>query len=236
MKSKQTIPTNHPAVKNFLSSVFLLLLPAVAMGQNVEKISCRVVCFARNNDKIEKLALRVPEQQEVISEFPVSHISGMVTIPVVGGKAVFYDAASADGPPVAIATIPPDIKNTLIIFFPSPTNGQSSYSTWVLDFSKKGIPDDGVLVSNVSTKDARIIIGEHKILLRPGKLAPLLRPKELNEYNMAKLEIQIERNGQWETATQTVIKFPKGLRQLFVAYFDERKASVSFRTYKVTGL
>lgn len=223
-------------MKKFLSCVFLLMLPASGLGQDVEKITCRVVCFARNNDKIEKLAVRVPEQEEVVTRFPVSHISTKFQIPVVGRKVVFHDAASADGAPVAIATIPAKIKNALIIFFPSQTDGGSPYVTSVLDFSKKGIPEDGVVVSNVSTRDARIIVGEHKILLRPGKLAPLVRPKERNEYNMAKLEIQIERDGEWRTATQTVIKFPQGLRQLFVAYLDERKGTVSIRTYKVTGL
>ncbi len=237
MKSDRLLSTSrsHSIMKKLLCSVFLFLLPALGLAQEVDKIACRVVCFARTKDKVEKLLIRVPEQSEVVTAFPVSHISSKIEIPVVDGKAVFYDAASKGGSPVAIASIPPEIKNALIMFFPSPSDGGPSYSTSVLDFSPKGIPEDGLVVSNVSGMDARITVGEHKIQLRPGKTVPLARPNERNEYNMARLEIQTQRNGEWRTTTQTVIKFPIGLRQLFVAYPDAGKESVSFRTYKIIG-
>jgi hypothetical protein len=215
----------------FLLSLFSTL---AAVAQEVTMIQIRTLCFERNSSGIDKLAVVKPDQSVIEIGFPESFPSAQEKVPVVEGKVLFHDPSNLTGSPVAVARIPSALKNVLVMFFPNPgAENETAYRTVVIDSSLKGIPEDGALVMNIFPSDVRIVIGEHRVFLTPGKRAGLARPKQRNDYNMAPVVFQAQVGNEWKTVAETLVRFPAEQQQFFVSYPDSRTLQLAFRSYQI---
>ncbi len=218
----------------------LLLLLALASSlsltaQEVAKTQIRTLCFERDSTGIDELAVIGPDKSIQEIRFPDSFPSQKFRVPIVEGKIYFVNPAANDGKPVAIASIPRGMKNALVMFFPHPAGSEekTAYRTVVIDASSDGIPVDGALVMNLFGSDVRVVVGEHRILLKPGKTVGLPRPKKRNDYNMAAVVMQAEVKNEWKTMAETVIRFPPGQQQFFVSYPNPRSKGLALRSYQL---
>jgi len=214
--------------------VLAFILPASTRAQEAPSVQIRILCFERDATGIDKLAVINPNQPKIDMKFPESFFSPKTKVPVVDGKVGFYNPANLTGPPIAIATIPPGMKSGIVLFFPAEAGKENLvYQTSVIDASMEGIPQDGALVMNLFDKEVRVVIGEHRLVLKPGKSAPVVRPKDRNDYNMTPVIFLAEVNGEWKTASETLVRFPEKLQQLFVSYPDGQTKRLSFRAYQI---
>lgn len=214
--------------------VLALILPVSTRAQEAASVQIRILCFERDATGIDKLAVIHPNQPRVDLKFPESFFSPKTKVPVVEGKIGFYNPANLAGPPIAVATIPSGMKNGIVLFFPAEAGKDNMvYRTSVMDASMEGIPQDGALVMNLFNKEVRVVVGEHRLILKPGKSAPVVRPKDRNDYNMSPVVFLAEVNGEWKTASETLVRFPEKLQQLFVSYPDSQNKRLSFRAYQI---
>jgi len=211
------------------------ILPASVRAQEAASVEIRILCFERDATGIDKLTVIQPNQPKINLKFPESFFSPKTKVPVVEGKIGFYNPANLAGAPIAIATIPAGMKSGIVLFFPAePGKDNLVYRTSVLDASMEGIPQDGALVMNLFDKEVRVVIGEHRLVLKPGKSTTVVRPQDRNDYNMTPVVFLTEVNGEWKTASETLVRFPEKLQQLFVSYSDSQSKRLSFRAYQIS--
>ncbi len=197
-------------------------------------VQIRTLCFERVPGGTDRLAVLNPDKSATEIKFPESYPSPPAKVFLNKGKVIFNDPKDLTGPAVAIATVPAGMKNGLVMCFPSGAKeGEPPYRTVVVDISLKGIPKDGALVMSVFPEDVRVVIGEHRILLKPGKSAGLKRPQKRNDYNMAPVVFQAQEGAEWKTAAETLVSFPPDLRQFFVSFPDFRTNKLRFRSYQI---
>jgi hypothetical protein len=154
-------------------------------------------------------------------------------VPVVNGKVVFYAQGNLTSP-AAIASMPSGTGDVLVLLISAPASKKPLvFDTVVIDMSKNGFPDDGAVIMNAYPNDVRVVIGEHRILLKPGMRKALARPTQRNEFNMAQVVIQYSREADWRTAVETLVSFPPELKQLFIAYSEPGSNRVTMRSYKI---
>lgn len=199
-------------------------------------VQIRTLCFQRGADTPEKLVVKKPDgvlvEIELSSTFPTSK----TRVPMVEGKVAFYAIGQLEQL-AAVATVPSGIKDALVLLVPAPAAKKPLiFDTVVMDLSKNAFPEDGALVMNAYPRDVRAVIGEHRVLLKPGMRAAVARPKERNDYNMAAVVIQYKNKEEWLTANETLVSFPEALRQLFIAYADPGNNQVTFRSYSIREL
>ena len=214
--------------------ILAFILPPITRAQEAASIQIRVLCFERDATGIDKLSVIRPDKSTIDLKFPESFFSPKTKVPVVEGKVGFYNPANLAGPPIAIASIPAGMKSGIVMFFPVDGGKDNlAYRTSVVDASIEGIPQDGALIINLFDKEVRVVIGEHRLILKPRKSAAVARPKDRNDYNMAPVVFLAEVNGEWKTASETLVRFPEKLQQLFVSYPDAQSKRLSFRAYQI---
>lgn len=205
-------------------------------AQEMQIVQIRTLCFQRGADTPESLVVKKPDGNLVEIELSSSFPTTKTKVPIVEGKIGFY-AKGQLGQQVAVASVASDIKDVLILLVPAPaTKKPIIFDTVVMDLSKSAFPDDGALVMNAYPRDVRAVIGEHRILLKPGMRAAVARPAKRNDYNMAAVVIQYKSKEEWLTAAETMVSFPEALRQLFITYADPKNNQVTFRSYSIRDL
>lgn len=220
-----------------LALLITLLIAAGSSAQESASVTIRTLCFQRDAAGIDKLAVRVPELPVVEMKFPESFFSPKTKVPVTGGKVFFYNAAEKSGAPIAVANIPSDLKSVFILFFPvEGDKDKMVYRTSVMDASLQGIPPDGAMILNLFPKEVRVVVGEHRIALKPGNNAGVARPKDRNDYNMSPVVFLAENNGDWKVVSETLVRFPEQLQQFFIAYPDGPSGRLSFRAIQIDNI
>jgi hypothetical protein len=217
---------------------FLLLiavvLQSVSFAQDASTVTIRTFCFQRDSSGVDRLAVKSPDQAVVEMKFPESFFSPKTKVPLFDGKVVFYNAADLAGAPVSVAKIPAGMKSVFVLFFPvQGDKDKMLYRTSVIDASLQGIPKDGAMVMNLYPKEVRAVIGEHRVILKPGKTAGVARPKERNDYNMSPVVFLAEAGGEWKVMSETLVRFPEENQQFFISYQDGKNGRLSFRALQV---
>jgi hypothetical protein len=205
-------------------------------AQEGASVLIRTLCFQRDPSGIDRLAVLKSDQHAIEMKFPESFFSPNTRVPIAGGKVVFHNPANLAGPAIAVASIPAGMQTALILFFPVEADPDKMiFRTSVIDASLKGIPEDGALVMNLYPQDVRVVIGEHRVQLKPGGSAGLARPKERNDYNMSPVVFLEELKGEWKTASETLVRFPEEQRQFFVSYPNLQTHRLSFRAIPINN-
>lgn len=104
----------------------------------------------------------------------------------------------------------------------------------VINASLDDIPDDGALVMNICAEDLRVVIGEHKILLKAGRSVGVARPSKRNDYNMASVVFLKQETGEWKVQAETAVRFPEDQQQFFVAFPDPKRKRIQIRAYDLS--
>lgn len=220
-------------MKNLLLLI-AFILPAGLLAQETPSVTIRALCFQRDATGIDRLAVKAPEQPVIEIKFPESFFTQKTKVPVTGGKVVFFNPANLAGTPIAVATIPEGMKSVLILFFPvEGDKDKMVYRTSVIDASLQGVPKDGAMVMNLYPKEVRAVIGEHRVLLKPGITAGVARPKERNDYNMSPVVFLAETGGEWKVVSETLVRFPEDNQQFFISYPDGQSGRLSFRALQI---
>lgn len=192
-------------------------------------LTCRLLNFERGGNGNNELIVVDQEGLPVQCKLPSDSLSKPVKLPVIERKLIFRREIAE--PPVAIATVPSGITEALLVFLPS-DDPKFDYRPVVLDGSKKGFPESGCLVLNIYSEEVRFILGEHKIMLPPGKTAKLERPEQRDNFNMAGVVFQFKTDKGWRAAYETMSRFPEGQRHLYIAYVDPKSKRPKVRSYR----
>ncbi len=220
-------------IRYFLPLVLGFL--GLAGAQEAPSASVRVLCFERDPSGLDRLSVVTADKKFEEIRFPESFPSRPVKVPLIKGTAYFYDPAKTEGKPVASAAIPGGMKKAYVMFFPAPPSEDGPlYRTIVLDASLKNIPEDGAMVMNIAAENLRVIIGEHKFLLKAGKSTGIQRPKKRNDYNMASVVFMREEEGEWKVEAETAVRFPEEQQQFFVAFPDPKRKRIQIRAYDLS--
>jgi hypothetical protein len=125
--------------------------------------------------------------------------------------------------------VPSSIRRAILILMPGET--QRSMRAVLVDDISGRFPDAGACVVNLSRVHIRMAVGEHRALVSPGADHPLGCPQERDDFNMAQLLFQFERDGAWRTASETRLRFAPGMRHLILAEHDPRSGRPRVRTF-----
>lgn len=214
--------------------LFLALLAIAGAQEGAPPVACRFLCFARAKDGTAALVAAAPGGKAADCPLPLSTFSKPVALLPAGGVIEFRKAA---GDPAAVtsARIPAGMKQALLLFLPSEDEGKQLHETVVLEDSPKAFPADGSVVLNLYRQNVRFILGEHQILLPPGKTASLARPVKRDQFNMAAIAFQFQTGESWRTAAETMVRFPEGQRHLFVTFVDPATKRPRMRSFRVDG-
>lgn len=217
-----------------MKTLVLALIALTGISQAQEAVACRFLCFARAKDGTAKLIAAGANGQPLDCPLPLSMPSNPVPLVPKNGSIEFRKAVT-DTAPVAVAKVPAGIKSAYVLMLPSEGKEGQIHDVVVIDDSPKGFPKDGCVVLNLYQQNVRFIIGEHQILLPPGKTAPLERPKKIDEFNMSATAFQFQSGEEWRTASESLIRFPEGQRHLFVTYVDPATKRPRLKSFRIEG-
>jgi hypothetical protein len=123
--------------------------------------------------------------------------------------------------PAAIANIPENVKSAMLVFLPAPkTPNTLPWRVFVVEDSPKNFPDGGAFVANFYSQDIRFVIGESKIMLKPGGFVGVPRPTKRDDFNMAPVVFQFLQDVSWRNASETMLRFLPNKNYLMFAYLD----------------
>lgn len=125
--------------------------------------------------------------------------------------------------------IPSAVRRALMLLMPGET--RRSLRAVLVDDAPGRVPDAGACVVNLSKVHIRLALGEHRALIAPGADHPLACPQERDDFNMAQVLFQFERDGSWRTASETRLRFAPGMRHLILAEHDARSGRPRVRTF-----
>lgn len=200
------------------SLLVILVLPSLSLAQEGRPINCRFASLD-NRVPIPAMLTMSLDGVETPVSVPTSSISKPVACFVTGDTLKFI--AAADRKPIANATIPASIKAAILLFVPAPKTGSTlPWRVFVIEDSEKNFPDGGAFVANFHTDDVRFIIGEHKMLLPSGRFSGVAPPAKRDDFNMAPVVFQFQKENTWRDASETMLRFLPSFRYLMVTFVD----------------
>ena len=206
-------------MKTLVHCCWLLWLSlGLLSAQDAPKVSCRFLFFdVMGGAAPTDMATVGATGERTRCEVPARVISAPVACLTKNGAIGFVFAGT--GKPLASATIPAGVKAAVLVFIPS-QNAAQPWRVLVLEDSPSAYPDGGAVVANVYDKDIRCVLGEHKIQLQPSKTHGFTQPTTRDDFNMAEVMFQFQNGEAWRTASESRLRFLKGLRYLMIAYVD----------------
>ncbi len=216
-------------MKSFLPALALLVFCQL---QAAAQISCRLLCFERAKDGTAVLVAAGADGEAVDCPLPLGMPSPPVPLPAKDG-VIEFRKSPADPAPAAVARVPAGTNRVFILFVPQGEKGDRLHETVVIEDSPKGFPQDGCVVLNLYQRNVRFVIGEHKVMLPPGRTAPLARPAERDDFNMSAVVFQFETGETWRTASESKIRFAEGQRHLFVTFVDPATKRPRLRSFRI---
>lgn len=215
----------------------LFVLSALISGTHAEEsrnISCRFVSFAGGASGSTEIVTTGPAGNSAPIAVSSSRISKPMALSVPGTQLPFLNAD--DKTPLATATLPPGLKNALIVFVTNPSKRPGAENTTralVIDDSSKSYPDGGAFVANFQPGVIRFVLGEHKGMLKPGTAHGYPMPRQRNSFNMAPVIVEFEtKESKWVTANESELRFLPGLRYLIIAYTDPTSGRPKIKTFQ----
>ena len=202
----------------FLSIIFLLANQTVGDAQDIRKVTCRFLALLA-----ESAPPKILNVGENNLEVPCAVYTD-VPSPEVGcyafGNTISFIGAS-DKKLIAKATLPASGNAFILLFLPGPkSEAGPSWKIYVIDDTAKSFPDGGAYVVNFYKQDIRFVIGEHKIVLNPGRSHGLAMPNRLDNFNMAPVMFEFQQGEDWKLAKETSLRFLLGSRYMMFAYLD----------------
>lgn len=203
----------------FFSVISLLVCSLIpAQAQDVRQVSCRFLCFGCG--KTPPALVSVSDNGADVP-CPVSDNSlSPVTVCAAKADTIAF-LSSADRKPAAVAKVAPTMNRVILVFVPGDkTPDALPWRVLVIQDSPKNFPDGGLFVANFYNNDIRMRIGDHTGLLHASGQYGFPMPGGRNAFNMAPVVFQFQQGGQWRTASESMLRFLKGMRYLVFTYID----------------
>lgn len=201
-----------------LSLCLLLLLPTIVMAQEGRKVTCRLVALDPNAPPPAMLAASA-DGAEINVTVPTGVLSDEMSLFSKSDSFSFFNAS--DRKPAAAVTLPAGMKAAILLFVAGPkTPNSPPWRIFAIEDSAKNFPDGGAYVANFHNKNIRFVIGEHKIMLKPGGATGVPRPATRDDFNMAGVTFQFQQDETWQDASESNLRFLPGTRYLMIAFVD----------------
>mgnify|MGYP000114927782 CR=1 FL=1 len=224
-----------------LIAITSLTSTAVAQNSNSNRkvIEARTLCYARSAD-VTQIYIQGAKKKEVVEIFlPKESISRRFKCVVQNDKAVFYKNGKAgeDGKPeiipLAVARVPANQTKVLFYFIPNKAGSKLPYSVKTFADDYETFPLGYTRVINLTPTPTRFIIGEHKAVVKEGKMQDFPLVKKKDNFNMGVFRYdQRNKAKQWVTIRNRTAKYTKGKRLLIIACYNERLKRPDVRIYK----
>jgi hypothetical protein len=197
-------------------------MPVLGHAQEARSVRCRLLGFGGSGAAESVLNLS-DTGAETICPLPRNSMSPRFVFSATNNKVTFL--SSADKKPVAVATIPSQVKAAILVFVKgvkgsSPGSKTLPWRVVVIEDSLENFPDGGAYVANFHNQDIRFIIGEHKGMLRPAGSNGYAQPTKRDSFNMAPVVFEFLQGDKWRTASESGMRFLPGMRYLMFAYTD----------------
>ncbi|MEO5716676.1 MAG: hypothetical protein ABIT37_24570 [Luteolibacter sp.] len=200
-----------------LIAIIAALLAPVVHGKD-GLVNCRFLGFEPTKDGIPTLVAQGKDGKlETIALTQGDTLSKSVVLKSEDGVITFRKAESDAA--AATAKIPDGTMDVIVLFTATEKEGLVR-ETVVLDSSAKAFPPDGSIILNHCPQKAKVTVGDGVIEIKPDESVPLGRPKEIDDFNMASVKLELETAGVWRTVFESNVRFIKGQRSLFVAHVD----------------
>lgn len=201
-----------------LSFCLLLLFPTLAMAQEGRKVTCRLVALDPAAPPPAMLTASADGAETNVT-IPTGELSAEVSL--FSKTDSFSFVSAADRKPAAAVTLPAGMKSAILLFVAGPkTPGAPPWRIFAIEDSAKNFPDGGAFVTNFHNKNIRFVMGEHKIMLKPGGSTGVPRPATRDDFNMAGVTFQFQQGETWQDASESNLRFLPGTRYLMVAFMD----------------
>jgi hypothetical protein len=211
----------------------------VLFGQEKEKVSMDISLYAFDYAKGHQtifLADKKDQTQEI--KLSNANILGPFKTLVEGGSKVTLrkEAKNKEGttiyPAIAHVKIPANIREPLLILFP--TSGNQVYKAIVVDRSLSDFPKGSYKLINVSPRAIRGLVGKTKFIA-PARKITLFNPSS-NREELLDVHFQYRRTNDWKTFGRTRWVNEKVKRSLLCAYMDPKTKRMKIRGITVKPL
>jgi hypothetical protein len=213
-----------------LSLYFLILTQTILHAQDGTKVDCRFLSLDTQNE-LPKILVLSSKDAEASLTVPNGSISEKVTC--FSQTDTFTFLSAADQKPIATAKISPSIKTAILVFVPGPpAAGTPTWRIFVVEDSSKNFPDGGAFVANFHSQDIRFIIGETKLILKPGSIHGVSMPTKRDSFNMAPVAFQFLQDGAWVGASETMLRFLPKTNYLMFTFLDKASGRPRVMTFQ----
>lgn len=195
------------------------MMPA-ALGQ-IGELKARFVYIEKAADDPAEIYTNDPKESAPAVKLPTSsEIAGEpVACPVIGRKVILFRSDTRDEK-MATVEIPDGTMTKVVVFLvknPKPEKG-GAYLAMLVDDSTEALPAGGTFIGNLSSGTARVTLAEVPRELAPGESAFVKRPEKRDDFNMAPLIVEVQDNGKWRRAKETMQRYAESDRYYVLAY------------------
>lgn len=167
--------------------------------------------YTDKDEKIVKLNFRPKALSEVMQTLPIN------------GSIVLYDSPTVDpeNPEASLAAsvkLTEGAKKSIVVVVPGPKGEDPPYRMMLIEDSPDAFPKGESRVLPLVTVNTALQAGEHRIPLRPGKVAKVPPVKKVNQFNMAQTNFYWEQGDNWIPFTERQLQFIDATRRLFIVY------------------
>ena len=202
----------------YLVIILLLMNQALVDAQEFRKVTCRFLVVLAESPP--PALLNVGEGNVEVECVVNTDVPSDGTECYAIGNTISFIGAS-DRKLIAKATLPASGNAFILLFLPGPkSDAGPSWGIYVVEDTAKSFPYGGAYVVNFHKQDIRYVIGEHKIVLNPGKSHGVVKPRKLDNFNMAPVMFEFQQEENWKLAKETSLRFLPGSRYMMFAYLD----------------
>lgn len=186
-----------------------------------KSVNARIVYFHPAADDPKELFVPTGTEGEYQQISPLRGVDAdPVTCAVDAAGNLVFTGSRAAAPVVASAAIPNGVTQAVIFLLRKPAAGGAAYQALVVDESHRSLPKGGSFVCNLSPNEVRVVVGELKYQLAPGKTASLKRPGTVNEHNMAAFQMAMQQAGEWTRMKDGMMRFSESERYFMLVYLE----------------
>lgn len=202
-----------------LSLCLIVFFPTLVYAEEGRKVTCRLVALDPDTPPPAMLAMSGDGSEVKV----IPHTGSISGESVLFSKTdTFSFLNAADHKPAASVTLPAGMKAAILLFVAGPKTPQAlPWRIFVIEDSAKNFPDGGAFVANFHNKNIRFVMGENKIMLKPGGSTGVPRPTDRDDFNMSAVTFEFQMGDDaWRQASESMLRFLPGSRYLMIAFVD----------------
>jgi hypothetical protein len=157
------------------------------------------------------LNFRPQDLTEMLSTIPVNGIIRLY-------DKAFIDPENPDANLAASLTLPRGMSRLIMIVIPTPTRSKPAYRMILIDDSDQAFPQGASKILSLVAVDIAIEAGEHKQMVRAGKISSLPPVTSVNDFHMAQTNFHYRHKDSWVAFTERQLHYIDATRRLFIIH------------------